>query len=46
MPPFMTFIFMRFAAGLNLYYAAMNIASVPQQIQIMREREKLKARVK
>jgi YidC/Oxa1 family membrane protein insertase len=43
MPPFMTFIFLRFAAGLNLYYAAMNLASIPQQMQIMRERERFKA---
>jgi YidC/Oxa1 family membrane protein insertase len=43
MPPFMTFIFLRFASGLNLYYAAMNLASIPQQMQIMRERERLKA---
>lgn len=43
MPPFMTLIFLRFAAGLNLYYAAMNIASIPQQMQILRERERLKA---
>jgi YidC/Oxa1 family membrane protein insertase len=43
MPPFMTLIFLRFAAGLNLYYAAMNIASIPQQMQILRERERFKA---
>jgi YidC/Oxa1 family membrane protein insertase len=43
MPPFMTFIFLRFASGLNLYYATMNLASIPQQIQIMRERQRLRA---
>ncbi|MEO5509542.1 MAG: membrane protein insertase YidC [Longimicrobiales bacterium] len=43
MPPFMTFIFLKFAAGLNLYYATMNVASIPQQMLIMRERERLKA---
>jgi YidC/Oxa1 family membrane protein insertase len=46
MPPFMTFIFLKFAAGLNLYYATMNIASIPQQLQIMRERERMKNRQK
>lgn len=39
MPIFMTFIFLNFASGLNLYYASMNLASVPQQLQIMRERK-------
>ena len=43
MPPFMTFIFLRFASGLNLYYATMNLASIPQQLQIMRERQKMRA---
>ena len=43
MPPFMTFIFLKFASGLNLYYATMNLASIPQQLQIMRERERAKA---
>jgi YidC/Oxa1 family membrane protein insertase len=40
MPLFMTVIFLNFASGLNLYYAAMNVASVPQQLQIMRERKR------
>jgi YidC/Oxa1 family membrane protein insertase len=40
MPPFMTIIFLNFASGLNLYYTAMNIASVPQQILINRERRR------
>jgi len=40
MPIFLTFLFLNFASGLNLYYAAMNLASVPQQLQIMRERER------
>jgi YidC/Oxa1 family membrane protein insertase len=40
MPVFMTLLFLRFASGLNLYYASMNIASVPQQLQIMREKKK------
>jgi len=39
MPAIMTVIFLNFASGLNLYYAAMNIASIPQQIQITRERK-------
>jgi YidC/Oxa1 family membrane protein insertase len=40
MPLFLTFLFLNFASGLNLYYAAMNLASVPQQLQIKRERER------
>jgi len=40
MPVFMTLLFLRFASGLNLYYASMNIAAVPQQLQIMREKKK------
>lgn len=44
MPPFMTFIFLRLASGLNLYYAATNLASLPQQIQIMNERRQMRER--
>jgi membrane protein insertase Oxa1/YidC/SpoIIIJ len=44
MPIFMTVIFLRFASGLNLYYASMNLASVPQQLQIMRERKRFQER--
>jgi YidC/Oxa1 family membrane protein insertase len=40
MPIFMTVIFLNFASGLNLYYAAMNFASLPQQLQIMKERKR------
>lgn len=40
MPIFMTVIFLRFASGLNLYYVAQNVASIPQQFQLMRERKK------
>ncbi|MHB1170258.1 MAG: membrane protein insertase YidC [Longimicrobiales bacterium] len=40
MPIFMTVIFLRFASGLNLYYVSQNIASLPQQFQLMRERKK------
>jgi YidC/Oxa1 family membrane protein insertase len=43
MPLFMTVIFLNFASGLNLYYASMNFASVPQQLQIMRERKRWQA---
>ena len=38
MPVFMTVLFLRFAAGLNLYYAASNIFSIPQQYLIARRR--------
>jgi YidC/Oxa1 family membrane protein insertase len=40
MPVFMVIIFLNFASGLNLYYASMNVASLPQQLQIMRERKR------
>jgi YidC/Oxa1 family membrane protein insertase len=40
MPVVLTVLFVNFASGLNLYYASMNIASVPQQLQIMREKKK------
>jgi YidC/Oxa1 family membrane protein insertase len=38
MPVFMTVIFINFASGLNLYYAVSNIASIPQQWLLARER--------
>ncbi len=40
MPIAMTVIFFRFAAGLNLYYAVQNIAAIPQQWILARERQK------
>ena len=46
MPVMLTVLFLNFASGLNLYYAASNIASLPQQLQIMAERKKIRARVK
>ncbi|HET7583997.1 MAG TPA: YidC/Oxa1 family insertase periplasmic-domain containing protein [Gemmatimonadaceae bacterium] len=41
MPVAMTAIFWRFAAGLNLYYAVQNIAAIPQQWILARERQKV-----
>ena len=38
LPVMMTVFFLKFAAGLNLYYAVSNIASIPQQWMIARER--------
>ena len=38
MPVVMTVIFLQFAAGLNLYYATQNIAGLPQQLYLARER--------
>jgi YidC/Oxa1 family membrane protein insertase len=38
MPGMMTFLFLRFASGLNLYYTVMNLASLPQQWMLSRER--------
>jgi len=46
MPPVFTFMFLRFSAGLNLYYAVSNIASVPQQWMIAQERLRRTARRK
>jgi YidC/Oxa1 family membrane protein insertase len=40
MPVMMTFLFLNFASGLNLYYAVSNIASIPQQWMLARERMK------
>ncbi|MFO7894475.1 MAG: membrane protein insertase YidC [Longimicrobiales bacterium] len=45
MPIMMMVIFLNFASGLNLYYAASNIASLPQQIQIIGERKRAKAKI-
>jgi YidC/Oxa1 family membrane protein insertase len=44
MPPFFGFIFMQFPSGLNLYYATVNIATIPQQMLIARERKKTAAK--
>ena len=44
MPVMMTFLFLNFASGLNLYYAVSNIASIPQQWMLARERLKRTAR--
>ena len=44
MPVMMTFLFLNFASGLNLYYAISNISSIPQQWLLARERMKRTAR--
>jgi YidC/Oxa1 family membrane protein insertase len=48
MPIMMTFMFLNFASGLNLYYAISNLVSLPQQYLInqarQREMEKRKAK--
>jgi YidC/Oxa1 family membrane protein insertase len=44
MPVMMTFLFLNFASGLNLYYAVSNIASIPQQWMLARERKKRAAK--
>lgn len=43
LPVVFTFMFARFAAGLNLYYAASNLASLPQQLYLSRERRAAQA---
>jgi len=42
MPVFMVFIFFSLASGLNLFYTAMNFATIPQQVMLNRERRRLK----
>ena len=44
MPVMMTVLFLNFASGLNLYYTVSNIASIPQQWMLARERKKRAAR--
>jgi YidC/Oxa1 family membrane protein insertase len=44
MPIMMVFIFFNLASGLNLYYSTANIATLPQQILIARERQKAQGR--
>ncbi len=39
MPAIFLFLFSRFASGLNLYYAVLNIASLPQQWLVVKERQ-------
>jgi YidC/Oxa1 family membrane protein insertase len=40
MPVMMLVLFLNFASGLNLYYAVQNLASIPQQWLIAKERMK------
>ena len=44
MPPMMLFIFANLASGLNVYYVATNIATIPQQVWIAKERKKMKGK--
>ena len=44
MPVMMTVLFVNFPSGLNLYYTVSNIASIPQQWLIAKERKKRLAR--
>ncbi len=44
MPIMMVFIFFHLASGLNLYYSVANIATLPQQIWIARERKRAQAK--
>jgi YidC/Oxa1 family membrane protein insertase len=40
MPVMMLVLFLKFASGLNLYYAVQNLASIPQQWMVAKERLK------
>jgi membrane protein insertase Oxa1/YidC/SpoIIIJ len=40
MPVMLTAFFLNLASGLNLYYAVQNIAAIPQQWLLARERAK------
>jgi YidC/Oxa1 family membrane protein insertase len=44
LPVMMTVLLANMASGLNLYWAAQNVASIPQQWMISRERAKARAR--
>ncbi|MGH7753360.1 MAG: YidC/Oxa1 family membrane protein insertase, partial [Gemmatimonadales bacterium] len=44
MPAMMTVLFLNFPSGLNLYYAVQNLASIPQQFLLAKERLKLNPR--
>jgi YidC/Oxa1 family membrane protein insertase len=46
MPLFIGFIFFMLPAGLNLYYATTNVATVPQQVLIARERRRAQEAIK
>jgi YidC/Oxa1 family membrane protein insertase len=39
LPAMMTFLFLRFASGLNLYYTVQNIVSIPQQYLLAKRRQ-------
>jgi len=43
MPIFMTVLFWRWASGLNLYYVTVNLATIPQQVLIAKERKRMQA---
>ena len=43
LPALMLWIFWRLPSGLNLYYATFNLAMIPQQILIAKERKKVQA---
>lgn len=45
LPAIMLIFFINFASGLNLYYGVQNLASLPQQWLIAKERAKMKPRV-
>ncbi|MGH7592596.1 MAG: YidC/Oxa1 family insertase periplasmic-domain containing protein, partial [Gemmatimonadales bacterium] len=46
MPVMMLVFFARFASGLNLYYAIQNLASIPQQWLVVKERMQMQMQVK
>jgi len=45
MPLMMLVFFARFASGLNLYYTVQNLASIPQQWLMVKERMKLQGKI-
>lgn len=46
MPPMMGIFFFNLPSGLNLYYASTNVASLPQQLLIARERKRAQEQLK
>ncbi|MGH7467079.1 MAG: membrane protein insertase YidC [Longimicrobiales bacterium] len=43
LPGMMTFFFLNFASGLNLYYVAQQLAGFPQQLKLIQERREYQA---
>jgi YidC/Oxa1 family membrane protein insertase len=45
MPAVLTFMFLNFASGLNLYYGVQNLVAIPQQLLLTRERARQQKKI-